>query len=64
MFLDVPSCSLMFLHVPSCSFMFLHVPSCSLSLLGAQNLIFFGLNFVTISVVKNQFLGPSRVVIL
>ena len=34
--------------------------------MGAQNLIFFGLNFVTISLysssVKNQFLGPSRVV--
>ena len=34
--------------------------------LGAQNLIFLGLNFVTISLdnsyVKNQFLGPSRVV--
>ena len=46
--------------------MFFHFLSFSLSLLGAQNLIFFGLNFVTISLdssyVKNQFLGPSRVV--
>ena len=37
-----------------------------MSLSGAQNLIFLGLNFVTISLdschVKNQFLGPSRVV--
>ena len=34
--------------------------------MSAQNLIFFGLNFVTISLdsshVKNQFLDPSRVV--
>ena len=46
--------------------MFFHFRSFSLSLLGAQNLIFLGLNFVTISLdssdVKNQFLGPSRVV--
>ena len=45
---------------------FLHFLSFSLSLLGAQNLIFLGLNFVTISLdssnVRNQFLGPSRVV--
>ena len=42
--------------------MFFHFHSCSLSLLGAQNLIFLGLNFVTISLdssfVKNQFFGP------
>ena len=57
-----------FFHVLSCSFMFFHFLSCSLSLLGAQNLIFLGLHFVTISLdsssVKNQFLGPSRVVFL
>ena len=45
-----------------------HFLSFSLSLLGAQNLIFFlGLHCVTISLdssfVQNQFLGPSRVVI-
>ena len=48
------------------SFIFFHFLSFSFSLLGAQNLIFSGLNFVTISLdssyVKNQFLGPSRVV--
>ena len=58
---------LFFLLIFHVSFMFFHVLSCSLSLLGAQNLIFFvGLNFVTISLdsshVKNQFWGPSRVV--
>ena len=37
----------MFLHVLSCSFIFFHFLSFSLSLLGAQNLIFSGLNFVT-----------------
>ena len=46
--------------------MFFHFLSFSLSWLGAQNLFFFGLNFVTIShdssSVKNQFLHPSRVV--
>ena len=46
--------------------MFFDVLSFSLSLFGAQNLILLGLNFVTISPdsshVKNQFLGPSRVV--
>ena len=76
-FLHVPACSCMFLHVPSfslifshflsCSFIFFHFLSFSLSLLGAQNLIFWGLNFVTISLdssyVKNQFLGPSGVVL-
>ena len=50
-----------FFHFPSFSFIFL-----PFSLLGAQNLIFLGLNFVTISLdnsyVKNQFWGPSRVV--
>ena len=54
--------SFSFFHVLSCSFMFFHVLSCSL--LGAQNLIFWCLNFVTISLdisfVKNHFLGPSR----
>ena len=47
-------------------FFIFHVLSFSLSLLGAQNLIFLGFNFVTISLdnsyVKNQFWGPSRVV--
>ena len=60
------SFSVMFFHVLSCSFMFFHVLSFSFSLLGAQNLIFSGLNFVTISLdrshVKKQFWGPSRVV--
>ena len=63
-----------FFHFSFCSFfhffifllIFLfHFLSFSFSLLGAQNLIFFGLNFITISLdnscVKNQFLGPSRV---
>ena len=36
-------------HFLSSSFMFFHVLSFSLFLLGAQNLIFSGLNFVTIS---------------
>ena len=63
------SFSFIFFHFLSCSFMFFHcsfiVLSCSLCLLGAQNLIFLDLNFVTISLdnsnVKNQILGPSRV---
>ena len=54
-----------FLHFPPFSFIFFHF--LSFSLLGAQNLFFLGLNFVTISLdssyVKNQFLGPSRVVL-
>ena len=45
------------------SFIFFNLLSFSFSLLGAQNLIFWGLNFVTISRdnshVKNQCLGPS-----
>ena len=66
-FFHVLSCSFMFFHVLLCSFIFFHF--LSFSLLGAQNLIFFwGLNFVTISLdssyVKNQFLGPSRVVVV
>ena len=60
------SCSFMFFHFLSFSFIFFHFLSFSLSLFCAQNLIFLGLNFVTISrdssQVKNQFLGPSRVV--
>ena len=56
----------MFFHFLSFSFIFFHFLSFSLSLLGAQNLIFLGLNFVTISLdssyVKNSFLRPSRVV--
>ena len=71
MFFHVLSCSLMFSHVLSCSLMFFHSLSCSLmflscsfcfsfSLLGAQNLIFLGLNFVTISLdssyVKKQLI--------
>ena len=58
MFFHVLSYSFIFFHVLSCSFMFFHV----LSLLGAQNLRFLGLNFVTISLnssyVKKSFLGP------
>ena len=55
----------------SLSFLFLFLCFFSFSFIffffvGAQNLIFLGLNFVTISLdssyVKNQFLGPSRVV--
>ena len=66
----------MFFHVLSFSYIFLSFFSffhfsfssiffqfLSLSLLGAQNLIFLGLNFVTISLdssyVKNKILGPS-----
>ena len=55
-----------FLHFLSFSFILFHFLSFSFSLLGAQKSFFLGLNFVTISVdcshVKNQFLGPSRVV--
>ena len=55
-----------FFHFLSFSFIFFNLLSFSLSLLGAQNLIFLGLNFVTLtrdsSHVKNQFLGPSWVV--
>ena len=50
----------------SFSFIFFHFLSFFLSSLGAQNLFFWGFNFVTISLdssyVKNQLLGPSRVV--
>ena len=73
MFFHVLSFSIIFHHVLSFSFIFYHF--CHfLSFFfhflclywGAQNLIFLGLNFVTISLdssyVKNQFLGPSRVV--
>ena len=67
MFFHVLSFLFIFFHFLSCSFMFFHVLSFSLSLLGAQNLFFWGLKFVTISLdssyVKNQFLGPSRVVL-
>ena len=73
-FIHFHSCSFIFFHVLSCSsfhvlslsFIFFHFHSLSfsLSLLGAQNLIFLGLNFVTISLdssdVKNQFWDPSR----
>ena len=66
MFFHFLSFSFIFFHIPSFSFIFIHFLSFSLSLSGAQNLIFFGLNFVTISLdishVKNQFLGPSRVI--
>ena len=66
-FFYFPTFSFIFLYVPSFSDMFFHFLSFSLSLLGAQHLIFFlCLNFVKISLknsyVKNQFLGPSRVV--
>ena len=70
-FLHFPSFSFIFFHFLSFSFIFFHFLSFSFiffhffSLLGAQNLIFSGLNFVTISHssnVKNQFVGPSRVV--
>ena len=58
------SCSFMFFHFLSFSFsfyfMFFHV--LSFSLLGAQNMIFWGLNFVTISLdssyQKKTILGP------
>ena len=71
MFFHVLSCPSMFVHVSfiffhflSCSFIFCHFLLYSFFLSGAQNLIFFGLNFDTISLdssyVKNQFLGPSR----
>ena len=60
------SFSFIFFHFLSFSFIFFHFLSFSFSLLGAQNLFFLSLNFVTISLdssyVKNQFLGPSRVV--
>ena len=59
----------MFFHVLSCSFMFFHFLSFSFIFfvfVGCSNSDFFlSLNFVTISLdssyVKNQFLGPSRV---
>ena len=77
MFFHLLSCSFICFHLLSCSFIFFHFPSFSFFsfiffhflsfsfiLLGAQNLIFLGLNFVTISLdssnVKNHFLGPSR----
>ena len=56
----------MFLHFLPFYFIFFHFLflSFSFSLLCAQNLIFLGLNFVTISLdsscVKKHFLGPSR----
>ena len=75
MFLHFLSFSFMFFHFLSfffhfsfifLSFSFIFFHFLSFSLLGAQNLFFLGLNFVTISLdvshVKNQFLGPSRVV--
>ena len=74
MFVHFLSFSIMFFHFLSFSFIFFHFLSfsfiffyfLSLFLLGAQNLFFLGLNFVTISIdssyVKNQFWGPSRVV--
>ena len=50
-----------FFHFLSFSFIFFHFLSFSFILLGAQNLIFLGINFVTISLdsseVKNQFLA-------
>ena len=54
-----------FLHFLSIYFIFfVFFLSFSFYSMGAQNLIFFGLNFVTISrlssCVKNQFFGPSR----
>ena len=55
----------MFFHVLSCSFIFFHFLSFSLSLLGAQNLIFFVPQFR--DDFSSQFLseksifGPSRV---
>ena len=55
---------LSFFHFSFLSFSFISFHFVSFSLLGAQNLIFLGINFVTISTdnshVKNQFLGPSR----
>ena len=61
--------SFIFFHFLSFSFIFFHflsfsfIFSFSMPLLCAQNLIFLGLNFVTISLdssyVKNQYLGPS-----
>ena len=72
MFFHVLSCSFIFFHFLSFSFIFFHfLPFSfifchfllySFFLSGAQNLIFFGLNFDTISLdnsyVKNQFFGP------
>ena len=62
------SLSCIFFHFLLFSFIFFHFLSFSFILLGAQNLIFSGLNFVTISFdssyVKNQFLGPSRGVLI
>ena len=56
------SFSFIFLHFPSFSFIFLNFPC----LCWVLKIFFLGLNFVTIShdssYVKNQFLGPSRVV--
>ena len=58
MFFHFRSFSFIFVHFLSFSFIFFHF----LYLLGAQNLIFLGLNFVTISLdssyVKYQFFGP------
>ena len=54
----------MFFHVLSCSFMFFHF----LCLCWVLKIFFSGLNFVRISLhssyVKNQFLGPSRGLLL
>ena len=64
MFFHVLSCSDIFCYFLSCPFIFFHFLSFSFHFLsGAQkNLIFLGLNFVTISLdnsdVKKQFFGP------
>ena len=60
------SLSFIFFHFLSFSFIFFHFLSFSFFVfVGCSNLIFLGLNFVTISLdssyVKNQILGPSRV---
>ena len=68
MFFHFLSFSFIFFHFLPFSFIFCHFLLYSFFLSGAQNLIFFGLNFDTISLdnsyVKNQFLGPSRVAAL
>ncbi len=70
MFFHVRSFSFIFVHCRSFSIIFSHFLSFSFIFfvfVGSQNLIFLGLNFVSISLdssyVKNQFLGPSRVVV-
>ena len=65
MFFHVLSFSFMFFHFLSFSFIFFHFSF--IFFVGCSKSVFFwGLNFVTISLdnsnVKNQFLGPSRVV--